>query len=216
MERKAEELRVLAEMRLEGGFTPRASLARTPPKGFSTPPEHSELLVDLATPPSDAPPTTSKRTLSSPEEVQEAVRRRLGTKRVVRNDVPPIGGILMAGPAAMAPLPTAAASPTPVPTKALDDPDVDPLAGASIERLAGMATAATRGIMEAVRSKTSKLNKDEVATIGAQTERISAVLVHLALRVAAAGKQGRSCGTGGSKTCKRAAGGCATGPTGAT
>ncbi|KAJ8706445.1 hypothetical protein PYW07_012523 [Mythimna separata] len=40
--------------------------------------------------------------------------------------------------------------------------------------------------MEAVRARTSKLNKDEVATIGVHTERLSAVVMHLTLRLAAA------------------------------
>ncbi|PZC73926.1 hypothetical protein B5X24_HaOG208498 [Helicoverpa armigera] len=40
--------------------------------------------------------------------------------------------------------------------------------------------------MEAVRSKSSKLNKDEIAAIGSHTERLSAVVTHLTLRLAAA------------------------------
>ncbi|KAH9628490.1 hypothetical protein HF086_015765 [Spodoptera exigua] len=77
MEQKAEELQVLAEMRREGDFTPRKTLARTPPQGFSTPMEP----VEFMSPQTPLTMQAEKRLLSSPEEVQEAVRRRLGAKR---------------------------------------------------------------------------------------------------------------------------------------
>ena len=64
--------------------------------------------------------------------------------------------------------------------------EADSLSAASVEFLAGLATGTSRGIMEAVRSKTSKLNKDEIAAIDAHTERLGAVVTHLMLRLAAA------------------------------
>ncbi|KAH9628483.1 hypothetical protein HF086_015758 [Spodoptera exigua] len=98
MEEKAEELRVLAEMRMEaeGGFTPRRILPRTPPEQFSTP---SALpLTGPRTSPAPTHPPAGKRLLASPEEVQEAVRRKLGSKRGGRAEVPPMGGLLTATP----------------------------------------------------------------------------------------------------------------------
>lgn len=59
-------------------------------------------------------------------------------------------------------------------------------AEATVEGLTGLATSATQGIMDAVRAKISRLNKDEVAAIGAHTERLSAVIAHIAVRLAAA------------------------------
>ncbi|PZC73931.1 hypothetical protein B5X24_HaOG208503 [Helicoverpa armigera] len=176
MERKAEELQALSELRRAGGFAPRTSLARTPPQGFATP--MSEHLLDQPiSSPSDElfPQPGDKRSamLTSPEDVQAAVRRRVNERKVARDGMPPIGGLLSrpASPAATPRQPQA---------------QVDQLADAPLEQLAGMATASTQGIMEAVRSKSSKLNKDEMAAIGVHTERLLAVVTHLTLRLATA------------------------------
>lgn len=63
--------------------------------------------------------------------------------------------------------------------------DVDPLVEASLDVVLGHATF-TRGIMEAVRSKPSKLNKEDIANIGANTERLTAIVGLLVARVATA------------------------------
>lgn len=168
-----------------GAFMPRQSLARTPPHSPACVPASPEDILDNSVPPQEATPAKGpaavagtlpqpgeKRHLSSPEEVQEAVRRRIQGKR--NKEVPPIGGLLLGQ--------TASPAATPRQPQAV----VDQLADAPLEQLAGMATASTQGIMEAVRSRSSKLNKDEIAAIGSHTERLSAVVTHLALRLAAA------------------------------
>ncbi|CAB3252397.1 unnamed protein product [Arctia plantaginis] len=187
---REEEMKVLEEMSAEAGFRPRQSLQRTPPShfGHSSPQQDQQLTAATA---------SGKRPLASPQEVQEAVRRRIQAAR--RPAVPPVGGILSA------PIPTQPTSPEcssepgtlsgaertvqgatqGIAVSEQGPVDVD-LADVPAQRLAGMATAATKGIMEAVRSKTSRLNKDEVAAIGAHTERLSAVIAHLAIRLAAA------------------------------
>ncbi|CAB3258317.1 unnamed protein product [Arctia plantaginis] len=190
MTAREEEMRVLEEMSAEAGFRPRQSLQRTPPSHF----RHSSSDQDQQP---TAATASGKRPLASPQEVQEAIRRRIQAAR--RPAAPPVGGILSA------PIPTRPTSPecSPQPrmlagaertvqgatqrTAVTEQGPVDvDLADAPAQRLAGMATAATKGIMEAVRSKTSRLNKDEVAAIGAHTERLSAVIAHLAIRLAAA------------------------------
>uniref|UniRef100_A0A2A4JB50 Uncharacterized protein n=1 Tax=Heliothis virescens TaxID=7102 RepID=A0A2A4JB50_HELVI len=116
-----------------------------------SPPQES--LLDLTSPPTHgftpAPPlittpiqdpeTTKgeKRTLTSPEEVQEAVRRRVMARR---KDVPPIGGLLLsASPPATAT--HSAPPPAPVPR---DFDKAEELTSATVERLAGLATASTQ------------------------------------------------------------------------
>ncbi|KAH9628491.1 hypothetical protein HF086_015766 [Spodoptera exigua] len=174
--RKSQELMDLMTLREEqGGFTPKATLARTPPQGFSTP-----LSTIVGTEEDRLPLAGEKRALGSPEEVQEVLRRRFAATRGGRADVPPMGGLLTRqadpGPA----------SPEPEAIIAAGSGLEDPLAVAPTEQLAGLATGSTRGIMEAVRGKTSKLNKDEIATIGAHTERLGAVITHLIMRLVAA------------------------------
>lgn len=188
MKAKSAELQALEELRKESGFAPRTSLARTPPgAGFGTPLGH--MLVPIR-PESPEDERGAKRLLSSPEEIQEAVRRRTQAKRPVRTDVPPIGGLLSGLPKTTTPPPASGSEDEDEEEerqpKECGLGDTDPLATAPIVKLAGLATASTKGIMEAVKSKTSRLNKDEVAAIGLHTERISAVLVHMALRLAAA------------------------------
>ena len=178
---KEEELQALDELRREGGglFQPRLSLARTPPQAFSTPPLS---LMDSSPPCAETPllpQAGEKRHLASPEEVQEAMRRRVANRR---REVPPIGGIL----AAEAAQPRREECAVAATASAVQLGEADSLVAASVELLAGLATSSTRGIMEAVRSKTSKLNKDEIAAIGAHAERLGAVVTHLTLRLAAA------------------------------
>ncbi|PZC70719.1 hypothetical protein B5X24_HaOG215015 [Helicoverpa armigera] len=92
--------------------------------------------------------------------VKSPVRRRVNERRVARDGVPPIGG-LFSRPIGPKETPTSSAS------SCKDGQGVsDELAVAPIEKLAGLATASSKGIMEAVRSKSSKLNKDEMAAIG--------------------------------------------------
>lgn len=147
---KELELEALRDIGREAGFTPRASLARTPPQGFSTPP------VFIA---SSGPGT--KRLLSSPEEVQEAVRRRMQTRRADPPAAPP-------------------------PSGSAADPIPQPLSEVSTEKLISLATSSTSGIMDAVRCKTSKLNKDEIAAIGQYVDAVGSVITHLMSRLAAA------------------------------
>lgn len=177
MERKAEELRALEGLRQEVGFAPRKSLARTPPQGFGTPPA---TICETVTPPYGTPSAgtsmgTGKRPLSSPAGVPTQGRRKVGRN----DDMPPIAGIITAAP-------TPSAPPVPPVTARSESAGTETLADASVEGLTGLATGATKGIMDAVRSKTSKLNKEEIATIGAHTERLGAVIAHMALRLAAA------------------------------
>ncbi|KAI8433291.1 hypothetical protein MSG28_015345 [Choristoneura fumiferana] len=71
--RKEEELKVLEELLAEGYESPvhpRFTLARTPPSSFGPSPSSS-----LA--PGDGGSQSAKRNLTSPEEVQDAVRRRV-------------------------------------------------------------------------------------------------------------------------------------------
>lgn len=143
------ELEALREIGRESGFAPRASLARTPPQGFSTPP------VFIAS------GLGSKRLLSSPEEVQEAVRRRVQTRRAEPSAAPP----------------SSSSGSDQVPLQLLEAP---------VERLVSLATSSTSGIMGAVKCKTSKLNKDEIAAIGQHVDAVGSVITHLVTRLAAA------------------------------
>ena len=186
-----EEERLLRERGIASPFT-RGGMRRTPPKGSSTPvgaPAGHIPSASLVNPAggrsqdrssggqSDEPivqaqteqptPTTGrldKRPLTSPDQVQqEKVKKRQ-----------------LAGAGADAAPAAAGAS--------ASSPDLllDPLTEAPLESVLGTATLHTRGIMEAVRSKTSKLNKDETANIGANTERLTAIVGLLVARAAAA------------------------------
>ncbi|KAF9797172.1 hypothetical protein SFRURICE_000432 [Spodoptera frugiperda] len=184
---KSAELQALLDLQ-EVGFTPRSALARTPPQGFSTPlgtMEYAEGRVAAAAAAAAAGATAGKRGLSSPEEVQEAVRRRIAAVRVGRKEVPPMGGIQLRAARSPSPPCSEQGAEEGAPTEKWVGP-ADPVTSAPVEQLAGLATASTKGIMEAVRGKTSKLNKDEIAAIGAHTERLGAVVTHLLLRLAAA------------------------------
>ena len=84
--RKTSELQALTEIGYEAGFTPRTSLARSPP------PAARHVRADVVEPPPRPQRETSKRPLTSPEDLQEAVRRRVaGTARTI---IPPVAGIL--------------------------------------------------------------------------------------------------------------------------
>ncbi|KAF9799372.1 hypothetical protein SFRURICE_019315 [Spodoptera frugiperda] len=184
---KSAELQALLDLQ-EVGFTPRSALARTPPQGFSTPlgtMEYAEGRVAAAAAAAAAGATAGKRGLSSPEEVQEAVRRRIAAVRVGRKEVPPMGGIQLRAARSPSPPCSEQGAEEGAPTEKWVGP-ADPVTSAPVEQLAGLATASTKGIMEAVRGKTSKLNKDEIAAIGAHTERLGAVVTHLLLRLASA------------------------------
>lgn len=174
--RKEEELRVLEELRADVGFAPRRSLARTPPQGFSSP----VVSAIMSSPPYGTPMgLTAKRPLASPEEQPIPTRRRVGRG----DDLPPVSGIMSDAPAA--------ATKSSVPDTDMGAPGVvragaSTLSAETAEGLTTIATNATRGIMDAVRSRTSKLNKEEIASIGGHTERLSAVIAHMAVRLAAA------------------------------
>lgn len=165
--RREEELQALEELRREScyatGFTPRRPLARTPPSRFSSGQVSSEPETTATTTATAA----AKRMLSSPEEVQEAVRRRVQARRAQEEDREER---------------TQQALP---PTPAATEGDLDVEEDATPTRLASMATNHTKGIMEAVRAKSSKLNKDEIAAIACHTERLSAIITHLVVRLAA-------------------------------
>uniref|UniRef100_A0A2A4J916 Uncharacterized protein n=1 Tax=Heliothis virescens TaxID=7102 RepID=A0A2A4J916_HELVI len=155
---KAEYAQALQELQREGG-------------GLSS---HDTLRTQVLTPEAaiTLPSAGEKRLLISPEEVQEAVRRRIQTAGR-RKEIPPVRGLLQG----------------PTPTPAVRQGPAAPIMTWPAPRLSalpGWPPQATHGIMEAVRSRTSKLNKEEIATIGSHTERLSAVVTHLALRLAAA------------------------------
>lgn len=154
MRKKEEELLALEELRRESGFIPRRPLARTPPSRFSA--------IE-----SEAPAQAStKRVLSSPEEVQEAVRRRVQARRAQAED----RDETRMDPALP---PTLAAA-----QEAEVEDDATP------SRLATLATGHAKGIMDAVRARSSKLNKDEITAIACHTERLSAIITHLVVRLA--------------------------------
>lgn len=187
-ERKMEELDAVLEMSAEAGFTPRQSLARTPPTCFSTP---------LTLPMTPAQPQAHKRVLTSPDEVQEALRRKVSGRRQEKGVAPPVSGITAGAPGAV---PKSPARPGVVPPpppvsggpaakELFPEEETDPLAAATVPQLVSIATSSTRGIMEAVRAKSSRLNKEEVAAMGAYTERLAAVVTHLTLRLAEAEKR---------------------------
>lgn len=189
-DRKMEELDAVLEMSAEAGFTPRRSLARTPPTVYSTP---------LALPATPAQPQlqAGKRLLSSPDEVQEALRRKICGKRQEKSAALPVSGILTTSPG---PAPKSPARPGVVPppppvsgvsaAKTLfREEDQDPMAEASVAQLVSIATSSTKGIMEAVKAKSSRLNKEEIAAMGAYTERLASVITHLTLRLAEAEKR---------------------------
>ncbi|XP_063899514.1 uncharacterized protein LOC126054472 [Helicoverpa armigera] len=178
----AVELEALRELSREvAPFTPRQSLARTPPQSQQNVTPIPESCPERTSAGELLPNAGEKRLLSSPEEVQEAVRRRiLSVSR--RKEVPPIGGLIV-GPS---PAPATPQDTAPHQDQAGKVAPLTDLVNASVECLAGLATASTQGIMEAVRSKSSKLNKDDIASIGAYTERLSAVITHLTVRLASA------------------------------
>ncbi|XP_047040083.1 uncharacterized protein LOC124644637 [Helicoverpa zea] len=175
----AAELEALRELSREvAPFTPRQSLARTPPQGQQSVTPVPELCQERTSAGELLPNAGEKRLLSSPEEVQEAVRRRILSSK----EVPPIGGLIV-GPS---PAPATPQDTAPHQDQASKVTPLKDLINASVECLAGLATASTQGIMEAVRSKSSKLNKDDIASKGAYTERLSAVITHLTVRLASA------------------------------
>ena len=190
-----EEERLLRERGIASPFS-RGGIRRTPPKGFSTPvgapvghapsaslvdpgraktgrsqdqtspmPRISQSGEPVVQAQTDQPTPTigrqDKRPLTSPDQVQQeqAKRRQLA---VAGADVAPAASSLSS------------------------DLLLDPLTEAPLESVLGTATLHSRGIMDAVRSKTSKLNKDEIANIGANTERLTAIVGLLVARAAAA------------------------------
>lgn len=168
--RKQEELDALMELGAEAGFTPRQSLARTPPQASSQ------------TPPPSVP--TAKRPLSSPEEVQDAVRRRVQLGRMA--GVPPIGGILSSPQVA----PKMGASvdltgPQPVwrPSEGSSG-----LAAMDKVQLLDAVHAAVKGIA-LVANATNKLNMTDKGTISGHSQDILAVVSALELRLADAEHQ---------------------------
>lgn len=174
----------------ECAFRPRLSLARTPPGGFGPAPQVMEeegMAVEIQ---EEVPEVAdrqeeivrkgrSKRPLTSPEEVQETVRSRLMRRSAVE-DVPPISGIAQ-GSTSTAARAEPREQPAGCATEASSGND---LMNASTEELVSMSVTASSGIMQAVRAKTSKLNKDEVASIGLHTDKMASVVMTLVARVA--------------------------------
>ena len=163
MARKEAELAALEELSMEAGFAPRRSLARSPP---------------LQPRSEDTAASGMKRLLTSPEEVQEAVRRRVHDRR---SGMPPVGGILTRKSTKESTGRVTEQLQAPPPAAEHIDAAVDPFIRATKEELLAGALAATKGIMESAGSKTSKLNKDDIAAIGMHTERLASivgVLVH--------------------------------------
>ncbi|CAH2065213.1 unnamed protein product, partial [Iphiclides podalirius] len=178
--RKQEELEGLMELGAETGFTPRASLARNPPEASL------RTLPPLSAGPSSAP--SSKRPLTSPEDVQDAVHRRVQLSRTA--GVPPIGGILNSptvAPKAAAPQPTA------VPAATVDLSGPQPvwrpaegqtgLAAMDKVQLLDAVHTAIKGIA-AVANVTNKLNMAHKAAISGHSQDVLAVVSALELRLA--------------------------------
>lgn len=159
--RREAELAAVMDLQRERGYTPRASLMRTPPLGFGE-------SASGADPPMDAQEAdryelvaAAKRPLSSPEDIQETIRRKIRQTAPCRpvGDAPPIGGILTVAPI-MGPAEDAVAD-----SDKLCQNGAGCLGLSSSASLFDKIQTAMRGIMEAVRANTSKLNKAEVASI---------------------------------------------------
>ncbi|CAK1602621.1 unnamed protein product [Parnassius mnemosyne] len=163
--RKQAELEELEQMRREAGFTPRSSLRRTPPQGFSTPPVPYSI-------PAAASTSMAKRPLTSPEDVQETVRRRVAEKR---SAIPPVSGIL--------------SRPISDPSSGSDNPtpstSTDSSSGIStLDKVALMEKvhAALKGIAT-VANASNKLNLADKTTIGSLSQDILAYVATLEIRL---------------------------------
>ncbi|CAK1554964.1 unnamed protein product [Leptosia nina] len=162
LRRKERELELLEEMTREAGFTPRASLRRSPPPSAGV------------TPPVITPVAgSSKRKWDSPEELEEELRRRVRAAPVRGTDTPPLGGILAREQEAE-PVP---ATPTEevVMTIGQEEPT-----GLLVERA---NKAGGEALMAAASSSTSKLNKADIAAIGTQVQRLTAIVATLGARL---------------------------------
>ncbi|VVC86673.1 unnamed protein product [Leptidea sinapis] len=150
LEEKRKELEELEALAL---FTPRKSLARTPPGGFSSGAEVSQ----------DA----EKRPLQSPEELQEAIRRRLE--------------------------PVASSSRRELP-RGEKEKEAEPksMREQDIEELIELANTAGSNIMSAATGPTNKLNKSDLGLIGTQVQRLTAVVATLAGRLLKASEQSKA------------------------
>ncbi|CAD0193883.1 unnamed protein product [Chrysodeixis includens] len=176
--RREEEIETLKEMM--GGavstspFQPRASLARTPPGSFSPAPAPRTATVAATPSPTPAPQqeVSQKRHLSSPEEVQEAVRRRTAK----RSTAPPIGGILTTTPG------VAAAAPEAVESGAKGDSQMRSLDKEALIDAVHAAVKAIAGVANA----SNKLNIGDKNTIAGHGQDILAIVAQLALRLAGA------------------------------
>lgn len=172
---KEREMEVLQELSQEAGFRPRASLQRTPPHAFSSPPPP---------PPAEQLPPTAKRPLASPQEVQEAVRRRVASRRP---QVPPIGGILTTPLQAATPLAASVTSapPTETPCEAQSGnrQEQESLASRSKEQLMDLAYEAVKGISSVVNA-TNKLTHMEKGVISSFSQDILAAVAALNIRLA--------------------------------
>ncbi|CAH0404364.1 unnamed protein product [Chilo suppressalis] len=170
MAQKEEELRILEEMSAATGFTPRHSLARSPPRDgdFVTPGLPPQ--TQRSRSPSVNPGTSTKRALASPEEVQA---------------VPPIGGILTSQPRA--------ASDSNPPAPRTPDPTPDPSAQgglASLDKLQllEMVHKALKGI-GSITKAANKLNMTDKGTVASHSQDILAAVAALELRLADAEHQ---------------------------
>lgn len=170
--RKQEELDALLELGAEAGFTPRASLARTPPD--------SPALITMPT----AVAGPSKRPLTSPEDVQEAVRRRTQLNKM--SGVPPIGGILSSSqvtPKSGATVDLTGSQPVWRPAD-----DASGLAAMNKIQLLDAVHTAVKGIA-AVANAANKLNMADKGSISGHSQDILAVVSALELRLADAEHQ---------------------------
>lgn len=193
LSRKELEIETLKEMMGEpvedSPFKPRASLARTPPGSFSPAAQGSR------TPQQPISSQPSKRVLSSPEEVQEAVRRRTAKKSAA----PPIGGILTSGPAApsvgkpeeqpaVGSTKRVTSTPAPVPKKPTTQTGTataiaeDGLPGLGTIDLLEKVRLAVKGI-SAVAMAANKLNMGDKSAIAAHGQDILAVVGALNIRL---------------------------------
>ncbi|CAK1553307.1 unnamed protein product [Leptosia nina] len=166
LRRKERELELLEEMTREAGFTPRASLRRSPPPS-------ADVVPLVITPVA----SSSKRKWDSPEELEEELRRRVRAAPVRGTYTPPLGGHPRQREQEAEPVP---ATPTEeegaevTMTVGQKEPT-----GLLVER----ANKAGEALMAAASSSTSKLNKADIAAIGTQVQRLTAIVATLGAKL---------------------------------
>ncbi|CAK1553928.1 unnamed protein product [Leptosia nina] len=169
LRRKERELQLLEEITREAGFTPRASLRRSPPPSAG--------VVPLVITPVAG---TSKRKWDSPEELEEELRRRVRAAPVRGANTPPLGGIL-AGEQELEPVSAMPAEEERAggAEVAMSEVDHEASTGLLVER----ANKAGEALMAAASSSTSKLNKADIAAIGTQVQRLTAIVATLGAKL---------------------------------